>query len=50
MSNMIPDSDFGRKNVPETCVRFDAFIAKVVEKITQNWSKYEHFLEQYPSW
>ena len=50
MLNSIQDSDLGQKTVPETCFRFDTFIAKEVEIITQNWAKYDHFLEQYPSW
>ena len=49
MLNLTPDSDLGRKTVPETCVRFDATFAKVVAIMTQILTKYEQFLEQYPS-
>ena len=49
MLNLTPDSDLGRKTVPETCVRFDATFAKVGLIMSQIWTKYDQFLTQYPS-
>ena len=49
MLNLILDSDLGRETVPETCVRFDDFMAKVDKIMTQSLAEYDHFLEQYPS-